>query len=45
MGSTDVINWLVEGYHAGDPVRGPIWIAFMYAMMPFQLLAMMTGSG
>lgn len=44
MGSTDIINTLAEGYLAGDAILGPIYVAFMYAMMPFQLLGMVLGS-
>ncbi|MCR8693111.1 hypothetical protein ACPCXD_11600 [Rhodococcus sp. AB351] len=27
MGSIEIINWLQEGAEAGDPIRGPLYVA------------------
>nr|WP_283164170.1 hypothetical protein [Rhodococcus sp. 06-621-2] len=27
MGSADILTWLQEGASAGDPIRGPLYVA------------------
>ncbi|MEE2032271.1 hypothetical protein [Rhodococcus chondri] len=27
MGSIEIMNWLQEGASAGDPIRGPLYVA------------------
>lgn len=27
MGSTEIMSWLQEGANAGDPIRGPLYVA------------------
>ncbi len=43
MGSVDVLEWIREGYLAGDPVRSAIFVGSMYLTMPLQLLAVILG--
>ncbi|MFC9789459.1 hypothetical protein [Rhodococcus sp. NPDC127528] len=44
MGSAvDVLEWIREGYLAGDPVRSALFVGASFVTMPLQLLATMLG--
>ncbi|MEV0710774.1 MULTISPECIES: hypothetical protein [Nocardia] len=44
MSYPDLMNWLVEGYLNGDPIRYPIFVTMMFLGMPLQLLSTLSGA-
>ncbi|AQA21235.1 hypothetical protein ABIC28_001377 [Rhodococcus sp. PvR044] len=44
MGSaTDALEWIREGYLAGDPLRSALFVGASFITMPLQLIATMLG--
>lgn len=42
MGSAEIVQWISEGYLAGDPLRSALFVGAAFLSMPFQLLAMLS---
>lgn len=42
MGSIEIMTWLHEGASAGDPIRGPLYVA---AFIAIGLVNIVTGGG
>ncbi|MFX1757731.1 Uncharacterised protein [Rhodococcus gordoniae] len=43
MGSVDVLEWIREGYLAGDPLRSALFVGSAFLTMPLQLLEVILG--
>ncbi|SDC98390.1 hypothetical protein [Rhodococcus tukisamuensis] len=44
MGSAvDALEWIREGYLAGDPLRSALFVGAAFVTMPLQLIATLLG--
>ncbi|MCD2112662.1 MULTISPECIES: hypothetical protein [Rhodococcus] len=43
MGSVDILEWISEGYLAGDPLRSALFVGSAFLTMPLQLLEVIMG--
>ncbi|UYP17419.1 hypothetical protein OED52_11950 [Rhodococcus sp. Z13] len=43
MGSAEIVQWVTEGYLAGDPLRSALFVGAAFLTMPLGLIEVILG--